>query len=194
MPRRAIGGAIIAALVSMPAAACGSHPDTQPAGHGDQSVTAADRNHADVEFASGMISHHGQAVDMARLAPDRAESPRVKDLARRIEAAQEPEIQQMRGWLTSWGRQDSGHGHEAGAEPMPGMLSAEQMAELKQVSDSAFDRRFLHLMIEHHEGAIAASRQQLAAGANAAAKALAEQIIRTQQAEIDEMRGLLGDS
>jgi uncharacterized protein (DUF305 family) len=37
---------------------------------------------------------------------------------------------------------------------MPGMLSAEQMAELKAARGDEFDQRFLRLMIQHHEGAI----------------------------------------
>ncbi|MFP5371805.1 MAG: DUF305 domain-containing protein [Actinomycetes bacterium] len=46
-----------------------------------------------------MIPHHGSALDMAQMARDRAADQRVKDLAARIEAAQDPEIETMSGWL-----------------------------------------------------------------------------------------------
>ncbi len=60
---------------------------------------AADFNDADVTFAQDMIVHHQGALAMAQLAEGRAEDPRVLDLAGRIEAAQEPEIETMTGWL-----------------------------------------------------------------------------------------------
>ena len=47
--------------------------------------------------------HHRQAVDMANLAADRAESDQVKQLATAIQQAQGPEIQQLQGFLAAWG-------------------------------------------------------------------------------------------
>jgi uncharacterized protein (DUF305 family) len=72
-----------------------------------------------------------------------------------------------------------------------GMMTAEQMAALDDASGDGFDRMFLELMIEHHEGAIAMSQTELSEGANEEAKELAEEIIGAQQAEIDQMRELL---
>jgi len=65
--------------------------------------SAADGRHnaADVAFAQRMIVHHQGAIEMADLAPSRAASQQVKDLAVRIKAAQGPEIEQMQGWLTT---------------------------------------------------------------------------------------------
>jgi uncharacterized protein (DUF305 family) len=60
-------------------------------------------NRADITFATEMIPHHAQAVSMSKLAAQQASSPRVKDLATRIEAAQQPEIDQMSGFLRAWG-------------------------------------------------------------------------------------------
>jgi uncharacterized protein (DUF305 family) len=60
-------------------------------------------NAADVMFAQQMIVHHQGAIEMADLAPTRAGSPQVKDLAATIKAAQTPEIEQMTGWLQAWG-------------------------------------------------------------------------------------------
>jgi uncharacterized protein (DUF305 family) len=37
---------------------------------------------------------------------------------------------------------------------MPGMLTAEQLAELDRARGPAFDRLFLTYMIQHHEGAL----------------------------------------
>ncbi len=63
----------------------------------------AGHNDADIAFAQQMIPHHLGAVQMADLAPTRATSQGVKDLAIKIKAAQAPEIDQMTSWLKVWG-------------------------------------------------------------------------------------------
>ena len=54
---------------------------------------------ADVHFMTSMIGHHAQAVTMAHLAPERAESPAVKTLAARVINGQQDEIRTMQQWL-----------------------------------------------------------------------------------------------
>jgi uncharacterized protein (DUF305 family) len=53
---------------------------------------------------------------------------------------------------------------------------------------------FLTMMISHHQGAIAMAQQEVAAGADPQAKALAQKIITAQQREITQMWTLLGSS
>jgi uncharacterized protein (DUF305 family) len=170
---------------------------------GAESAAAAAFNDADVEFAQAMIPHHRQAVEMADLAPARAQSPQVKELAAQIERAQDPEIKTMSGWLRSWGEEvpedmtgDPGmdHGGMDMGEDMPGMMSGEQIAELEAAKGAAFDRMFMEMMIEHHEGAIEMATTEQRAGKNTAAKKLAATIEKTQTAEIARMQQLLGNS
>jgi len=149
-------------------------------------------NAADVTFATDMISHHRQAIEMAELAKTRAQSQQVKDLAARIEQAQDPEIQTMADWLTAWGKpvpDDMGGMDMSGS--MPGMMSTEDMQMLQGMSGAGFDRMFLQMMIEHHQGAIEMARTEQADGTNADAQALAEQIENAQTAEITTMRSML---
>lgn len=158
----------------------------------------ASKNHnaQDVTFAKDMIPHHGQAVEMAKLADSRAQTPRVKALADQIEGAQQPEIDQMNGWLKAWGEstvdpsapadEHAGHGSS-----MPGMMSAADMTKLSSASGTAFDRMFLQMMIDHHKGAIEMSKTETDKGKDTQAKALAESIATSQQAEITEMEKLL---
>jgi uncharacterized protein (DUF305 family) len=152
---------------------------------------------ADVMFAQMMIPHHRQAVEMAELAETRAAHPEVKRLAAAIKAAQAPEIATMTGWLTGWGRPvpspapGHGHGMPEMDHEMPGMMSEAAMTKLAGARGVDFDRQFLTMMIAHHEGAIAMAREELAAGTNPAAKALAQQIATSQQGEIDQMRKIL---
>lgn len=148
-------------------------------------------NDADVRFATEMIPHHQQAVEMSSLAEKRAENPKVLDLASRIKGAQDPEIKQLSGMLESWGEDvPSGHGGH-GTDEMAGMMPEQEMTGLEVTSGAAFDRMFLEMMIRHHEGAIEMADTESAEGQNPEARELAKTIARVQQAEIAEMNGLL---
>lgn len=81
------------------------------------SAVSTEHNDADVMFAQMMIVHHQGAIEMAALAPDRANSQQVKDLAARIKAAQAPEIDQMNSWLTAWGAAPMSSGMMMSSDP-----------------------------------------------------------------------------
>ena len=167
---------------------------------------SAEHNQADIAFAQGMIPHHQQAVEMSKLATDRAGSDDVRRLATEIEQAQGPEIAQMQAFLTAWGapapgampgmdHESMGHGPDQngmGQGGMAGMMTPEQMGQLKQANGADFDRMFLEMMIAHHEGAVQMAQTELANGTNPEATALAQQIVDAQETEIAEMRELLG--
>ncbi|MEG8275655.1 DUF305 domain-containing protein [Streptomyces sp. AHA2] len=198
--RGALGAATAAAALVL--AACGDGADGGATGAGADTPgrhTAAARNAQDVAFAQGMIPHHRQALEMAKLAEGRASSGAVEDLARRIEKAQDPEIRTMTGWLKSWGEEvpdaGAGGGHHSGPghAGMPGMMSDGEMAGLGKITGRAFDVAFLTMMVKHHEGAVAMARTERAAGRYGPAKDMAEAIATAQKAEIAEMKRLLAD-
>ncbi|MCX5417630.1 DUF305 domain-containing protein [Streptomyces sp. NBC_00059] len=195
---------VAAGAASLVLAACGSGDDTSGGhdGHGSSSsapssapASQSQHNAADVAFAKGMIPHHRQAVEMADLAPARAESAEVKKLADEIKKAQDPEIKTLSGWLTSWGELVPAEGamdhsmHGSG-----GMMTSEEMDSLKKASGEAFDTAFMEMMIKHHEGAVAMAKAQKADGAFPEAKTMADAIITSQTAEIAKMNSLLGKS
>jgi uncharacterized protein (DUF305 family) len=137
---------------------------------------------------------------MASLAldPTSGASSEVTDLAKRIKAAQDPEVSMMRGWLEHWNQPmtlDSGAGHDMGSmHAAEGMTSDEDMDRLMQLSAAEFDRAWLQGMIEHHQGAITMSEQQIKEeGDNPAVQTLADQVITAQQSEVDEMNSLLAN-
>ena len=72
------------------------------------------------------------------------------------------------------------------------MMSADQMAALEAASGPDFDRLFLEMMIEHHEGAIEMAQTELEDGEDADALDLAQSIADSQAAEVEEMQALLG--
>ena len=117
----------------------------------------------DVQFMSGMIGHHAQAIVMARLAPTHDAGRSVRILAERIINAQQDEITIMQTWLGDRRQlvpdakpgpmkmMMNGMEHEM---LMPGMLTEDQMKQLDQAKGAAFDRLFLSFMIQHHRGAV----------------------------------------
>lgn len=145
-------------------------------------------NSADVAYARMMIEHHAQALTMTQLVPDRARSADLKRLALRISAAQGPEIQAMKGWLTAHGRKTAGGAHEHTA--MPGMATEAQLTELRAARGTAFDALFLTLMITHHEGALTMAADVKAQGNNVQIEEMADDVIAQQTSEITRMRAM----
>ena len=122
---------------------------------------------ADVQFMSGMIGHHSQAIVMSKWAPTHAADPAVLRLAERIINAQEDEIGTMQRWLGDrlqpvpeakpMSHDMAGMSGMAGMDHapmmMPGMLTDAQMKALNAAHGADFDRLFLTGMIQHHKGA-----------------------------------------
>jgi uncharacterized protein (DUF305 family) len=183
--QRIFSSTLLALVAALALTACGTSDNSDSSG--------SDFNDADVTFTQSMIPHHEQAVQMARMARLHASTPEVKNLAEVIEAAQSPEIATMEGWLEEWGQDESdsnsGMGH--GSDDMPGMMSDDDLSGLEATTGSGFDRMFLTMMIEHHNGAIEMAKTERSKGKNADAKALAKRIEADQTAEIAQMRKLL---
>lgn len=197
---RLLAALVAAVLPVLTVADCGSDdPSTSESATGPEAAeaTTTDANEADLAFARDMVPHHQQALEMARMAPDHTDDPELLELAAEIEAAQDPEIAQMTGWLESWGQNapptsmDHGAMGHGTTEEMPGMMTAEEMAELETLQDVAWERMFLTMMIRHHEGAIEMARAQLDAGQNPEVTALAGQVVADQEAEIATMTTML---
>lgn len=168
---------LLPALLVATAAACSGSPrgvgETPPApAQGQAAAIARARadsarlpyTAADIRFMTGMIGHHAQALEMARLAPSHGASPQVQTLAARIINGQQDEIATMQAWLRdrlqpvpepAAGGLHAGHGPGQQSMMMPGMVSHEQMMQLEAARGREFDRLFLTLMIQHHRGAVA---------------------------------------
>ncbi|NNM47844.1 DUF305 domain-containing protein [Knoellia koreensis] len=187
------------AVLALSACGNGDSPDSMGSMSGQGSMgstssvtTAAQQNEADVSFATGMIPHHQQAVQMADLALKQSSTQEVKSLATKIKQAQDHEIQTMSSWLKAWGKPVP-TGMSGGMEgmSMDGMMTEQEMNELAKATDVAFDRMWLTMMVKHHQGAVKMAETEVANGQNADAKRLAQEIIRAQNAEITEMTRLL---
>ena len=196
------GAAAVAAAVTL--AACNnSTPAPSSAATSPSSATstsaapsAAAHNHADVMFAQMMIPHHQQAIEMSdMILGKQGIDPKVTDLATRIKAAQDPEIDQMKGWLSQWGTPGMAPSSSMPGMDMPGMgmpgmhggegmMSEQDMAALQNAQGVAASKLFLTQMIAHHQGAIKGELEEIV-------DFLANNIKTSQQSEIETMRSIL---
>lgn len=192
MPRR-LAVALIGALLAL--TACSSSDDAGTmAATTTAAATSASFNDADVAFVTGMIPHHEQALTIASLADEAKAGPAVRRLAAEIEAAQDPEIATMRGWLQTWSRptpMPMDHGDMPGMGDADGMASAADLTRLRALTGATFDRLFLQLMRAHHLGAIEMAQVEQRDGADPRVKALAQQIETAQAAEVKRIEQLL---
>ena len=147
---------------------------------------------ADVMFAQMMVPHHEQALEMSRIVLAEEGVPEdVQTLAQQIEAAQAPEITRMQDMLAAWGVTDAQHMDHSGHGGMEGMLTEEQLQNLRDAEGPEAARLFLEGMIEHHQGAVGMAKTQLDDGQNPQARALAEDVIAAQEEEIAQMEDML---
>lgn len=178
--------------VLVPGSPGGPTQTIEPGGSGSFANPSA-YGEAEVEFVNGMVPHHGQALRMAEVAMERAEDDRVVRLADRIRAGQGPEIGVMQAWLEAQGlpAADQEAGHDA-HESMRGMATPEQMFALEAAEGREFDRMFLQMMIEHHEGAL-----EMAETASGVSHPVVSEMVTdtfvTQGVEITRMQELLDE-
>jgi uncharacterized protein (DUF305 family) len=148
---------------------------------------------ADVEFMQGMIAHHAQAIYMSRMATAHGANARVLKLANKIDQSQVPEIRIMQEWLRRYS-QFAPDTSSWRTMTMPGMLTAAQLKELDAASGVAFDRAFLNLMIQHHNGALKMVDDLFAvplAGQEVDVNVFANDVVSAQTAEIGIMQQML---
>jgi uncharacterized protein (DUF305 family) len=157
-------------------------PDGAPTAGGDSEATAAD-----VEFVRAMIAHHEQAVELARLAPDRVGDPELAVIAERIALVQSDEAAQLGTWLerrSSRAGANGAHDHAAG---MTGEISRSTLDRAAELEGAAFDRLFVTTMVSHHRGAIEMSEARLAEAGDPAVARWARAIATAQSLEIDRL-------
>ncbi|MBD2597328.1 DUF305 domain-containing protein [Nostoc spongiaeforme FACHB-130] len=154
---------------------------------------SADANY-DLRFIDAMIPHHQGAVEMAKQAQQKSKRPEIKKLASEIIKAQDQEIAQLKQWRTAWYPKASStpvvYDAKTGKTvPMPHEQMQGMMMNMNLgAADTEFDLRFINAMIPHHESAIAMAKDALSKSQRPEIKKLAQSIIDSQQAEINQMK------
>jgi len=180
--------------------------DNKQMNHGSSMHHGSDINHSmmmdlgqadanyDLRFIDAMTPHHLGGVEMAKVALQKSQRPQIKKLANNIIEAQNKEIAQMKQWRQAWYP-------KAGDKPVAYNAQMAKMMEMSPdqkkgmmmsmdlgAADAQFDLRFLNAMIPHHEGAVTMAQDALNKSQHPQIKKLAQSIITSQQAEIQQMK------
>ncbi len=149
-------------------------------------------NNIDKHFIEQMIPHHEGAIEMAKLAQERATQPEIKTLANSVIKSQSEEITTMKNWYNDW------YGTEVpdtadnklgmGRGMMRGGMMGDQndMDALKNAKD--FDKAFIEEMIPHHQMAVMMANMLAQGTKREEMKSLSRNIIDAQTKEINDMR------
>jgi len=136
-----------------------------------------------IMFAQMMIPHHQQAILISQWEVKRGSNPSAEKLAARVISQQTSEISQLKKWIPT--------GAMTGMDmPMDGMLSASDLAALKEARGKKLDGLYLVDMTLHHQGAIAMARP-LTRSKNPEVAALCTSILALQSGEVAEMRRIM---
>lgn len=177
------------------------------------SVATPAEGSPEARFARQMSDHHAQAVRMAVAVREATDDPAIDRLALDILLTQQQQIGVMSGWLSSWGltrvapagRTDGGDGMAGmggmggtASEGDPtvgdmGMATDEDLAALEGATGEDAERRFLELMIPHHQGAVMMAEAALTEVTDPAVRSLAEKVVASQRSEITYLESLLAE-
>ncbi|HEY9747246.1 MAG TPA: DUF305 domain-containing protein [Allocoleopsis sp.] len=148
----------------------------------------------DLRFVDAMIPHHEGAVTMAKEAQQKSQRPEIQKLAADIIAAQNQEIASLKQWRQAWYPKASVQPVAWNAQMGHAMpMSSDQRRSMAMdmdlgAADAEFDLRFINAMTPHHEGAVTMAKDALNKSQRPEIKQLAQDIIQSQEAEIQQMQ------
>jgi uncharacterized protein (DUF305 family) len=170
-----------------------NHGKSGQMSHSAMDLGPADARY-DLRFIDAMTPHHEGAVVMAKDAIQKSKNPKLKALAEAILKAQPLEINQMKEWRKAWyptvsnapiaWHNEMNHEMAMSVEQMKAMHMSMDLG----AADAGYDVRFLDAMIPHHEGAVMMAKELLKKSTRSEMQTFAKAIIRSQQAEINQMK------
>ena len=144
---------------------------------------------SDQTYMRHMRTHHEQGIELASIAAERAADPHLRALARLMAASQAGENRIFESWWQSWFKEPMALCTAAERAEMPGLLTAKQITQLRQVQRASFDELFVQLMTFHHAGAVAMADKELRGNGDVRLRIMAHAIRHEQQGEIALMKG-----
>ena len=142
----------------------------------------------DNDFASLMKAHHIGAIEMAQMEVAEGTDPQIKQMAQKMIDDQQKEVADFNTFL-------SGHTPHGGGNAFH-KDALNIMNNMKMDMDHAgsIDKQFVQMMIPHHQSAIDMSKAYIASGHEEKIKAMANNIITSQQKEIKDLQAWLDKS
>lgn len=189
---------VVAVVVAVAAFAASRPGPPAPSPDAGPAVRDTPGDTVDVGFATDMLDHHQQALQMALLAVDKATTTPVRSLALRMVASQQLESGRFLQFLEERGLHQGDPdrtvmiwmGMALPRDRMPGLASADELLALTNAEGPAVDRLFLDLMIRHHEGGLPMAEYEAHHGRDAPLRGVAGRIVVMQRREIADMEGL----
>lgn len=141
-------------------------------------------NDPEIDFVKMMMMHHQGAINMANVELQAGTNDSLKRTAQKIITEQEAEIAQFNTILSGLAIDNSDPSFAT--EQMNNMMKGGKVAD-EQIITGDIDNDFATLMIVHHQGAIDNASAYLHHGNNAQLKTVANNIIKGQIVEIQEL-------
>lgn len=163
--------------------------DSEPDGMLESSPDA-DKQPYDLQFIDTMIQHHQAAIVMAKMVLAKSKNQEFRKFAQKVITIQEAEIEKMEAWRDQWYQFKL----DAINMKLPGMADSmrrmvgKEMDKLENAEGKEFDEQFLEMMIPHHRGAVLMAKDALEKAEHTEIKKTAENIISSQEAEIEQMK------
>ncbi|MEB3032980.1 DUF305 domain-containing protein [[Mycobacterium] nativiensis] len=187
----------VAVVVSIAAGACHSPapggpsaaPETQ---RSSGAPGAATGSAGDIAFLENMVVHHQQALELTALSYGRSTNSALLALANQITAQQQTELQGCQAQLLQW--EAPGSPSAQNHAEIPGMVDQATIDKLRNLHGAAFDKLWLQTMIAHHRGAITMAHNEIEQGQSPEAISIAQSLLPRQQADIDQMTAMLGET
>lgn len=139
---------------------------------------------ADKGFVARMIPHHELGMDLIDEATLRSDGVELRRMVFEMGSYHHDEMARLQTWSREW--------HVPKEEKFPGSIDAGRTARLARLDGAAHDTWWLHLMIEHHEGAVEIAADALSAARHPDLLAMARTVRSVQERQITEMKVLLG--
>ena len=177
MRKLALGATLVATLMLSGCAA----DHSKHASHDSTSTNQSMKMTAEAMFVVMMVPHHEQALEMVALAEKNTTNTSILELCEGIRTAQSAEVAEFKQYLS-----DNG----ISSDPMAmesGLLTEDEMTELRDANGTEFDALFLEGMIKHHQGAVDMSTPLLESTDSQVA-GWAKNIVDSQQSEILAMQ------
>lgn len=178
---------VILLLAAVAVSACGK-PAAPPPSPAAQAPPMSG-NDADQAFLQAMVPHHEMAIEMAKMAKEKAKNPTILAMSADIIRTQSEEIKRMK----------TIHQRLFSSELEPDMMAHERLGlsmeesgmtmdmRMKEAAPG-FDKMFAGEMAKHHQGAINMARKVLEKSQDVEVRSLAEAIIDAQTKEIEVLR------
>lgn len=149
----------------------------------------------DQAFIEMMVPHHQGAIAMARIARHEAQNDELQHMAEEMIDEQRKEIRKLKRWFNQW---DYDHEMRMSWRDMSmkmeghsELMTMDEMVDmLRDAEGVEFDLLFINMMIPHHQGAIDMAKIALTNAKHQEIKDMAQMIITSQQAEIEQLQQL----